>query len=274
MNHLYKQSVAELLGSLIFTFVSAGAICMDSFLQTSGQPGVGLLGIALAHAVGMAIAITMTMNVSGGFANPAITIGLLFVGKLSGKQAWYYIVAQVIGALIAGFFLTVLFSLAGSVVSSTGLGTPHAEMSMRKLFNREMDMQLMAMSTLIELLMTFVLTIAIFGTIIDRRAPKLGGWGVGLLAMAHPLLWLSLHRGSDEPRPLHRNRCLGSGHQQQLGQAQRLLHLYSRPNPGGGHRFVDLRFVCPRRAYRSSVSSYNVVVNGRQRSLSRWRFGL
>lgn len=184
MNHLYKQSVAELLGSLIFTFVSAGAICMDSFLQTSGQPGVGLIGIALAHAVALAIAITMTMNVSGGFANPAITIGLLFVGKLSGKQAWYYIVAQVIGALIAGFFLTVLFSLAGSVVSSTGLGTPHAEASMRKLFNREMDMQLMAMSTLIELLMTFVLTIAIFGTIIDRRAPKLGGWGVGLLAMA------------------------------------------------------------------------------------------
>ncbi len=183
MKTLYKQSVAELLGSLIYTFVGAGAICMDSFLQTSGQQGVGLLGIALAHAVGLAIAITMTMNVSGGFANPAITIGLLFVGKLSGKQAWYYILAQVIGALIAGFFLTVLFSLAGSVVSSAGLGTPHSEASMQKLFHREMDMQLMAMSTLIELLMTFVLTLVIFGTIIDRRAPRLGGWGVGLLAM-------------------------------------------------------------------------------------------
>jgi MIP family channel proteins len=183
MNPIIKQSVAELLASLLYTFVGAGAICMDSFLQTSGRPGIGLLGIALAHAVGLAIAITMTMNVSGGYANPAITIGLLFVGKLTGKQAWYYIVAQIIGALIAGFFLTVLFSLAGSVVSSTGLGTPHAEVTMRQLFNREMDLQLMAMSTLIELIMTFLLTISIFGTIIDKRAPRLGGWGVGLLAM-------------------------------------------------------------------------------------------
>ncbi|HMP15466.1 MAG TPA: aquaporin, partial [Gemmatales bacterium] len=68
MNPLMKQSVAELLASLLYTFVGAGAICMDSFLQTSGQSGIGLLGIALAHAVGLAIAITMTMHVSGGFA--------------------------------------------------------------------------------------------------------------------------------------------------------------------------------------------------------------
>ena len=183
MNPLMKQSVAELLASLLYTFVGAGAICMDSFLQTSGQSGIGLLGIALAHAVGLAIAITMTMHVSGGFANPAVTLGLLFVGKLSGRQAWYYVIAQVIGALIAGFFLTVLFSLAGNVVSATGLGTPHAEITMRKLFHREMDLQLTAMATLVELLMTFLLTLGIFGTILDRRAPKLGGWGVALLAM-------------------------------------------------------------------------------------------
>lgn len=183
MDRLYKQSIAELLGTFVVTFIGAGAICVDSFLQTSGQTGIGLLGIAIAHAVGLALAVTMTMNVSGGFCNPAISIGLLFVGKLGGKQTVYYIIAQIVGAVIAGFFLTVIFGFAGNVVASVALGTPHSEEPMRKFFQREMDLQLTAMATLIELLMTFVLTVVVFGTTIDKRTPRIGGLGVGLASL-------------------------------------------------------------------------------------------
>lgn len=183
MDRLYKQSIAELLGTFLVTFIGAGAICVDSFLQTSGQPGIGLLGIAIANAIALSIAVTMTMNVSGGFCNPAVTIGLLFVGRLGTRQSMYYIIAQVVGAIIAGFFLTVIFGFAGNVVSSVALGTPHSEENLRKLFLRDMDLQLTAMATLIELLMTFVLVLAIFGTAIDKRTPRIGGLGVGLAAL-------------------------------------------------------------------------------------------
>jgi aquaporin Z len=180
---LTKQCVAELLGSFLVTFLGAGAICMDSFLQTSGQAGIGLLGIALAHAIGLLVAVSMTMNLSGGYCNPAITLGLLFVGKLETKQALYYVGSQILGAVLAGFFLTVIFGYAGNVVSSVPLGTPHTAEKLKVLFNRDMDMQLMAMSTLLELLMTFLLTLAVFGTAIDKRTPRIGGIGVGLISL-------------------------------------------------------------------------------------------
>ena len=183
MNSLYKQSIAELLGSFLVTFIAAGAICIDSFLTFSGKEGIGQLGIAVAHAIALAIAVTATMNVSGGFVNPAVTIALLFVGKLDTKKTLFFIIAQLLGAIIAGFFLTVLFGYAGNTVSSVALGTPHSGENLKKLFNRDMDLQLTAMATLVELIITFILTLAIYGTALDRRTPRVGGFGVGAAAL-------------------------------------------------------------------------------------------
>lgn len=179
MNQLYKQSIAELLGTFFITFIGAGAICVDAFLQFSGQPSIGPLSIAVAQALAVAIAITFTMNVSGGYCNPAVSFALLFTGRLEYKQTTYYVFAQFLGALLAGFFLTVIFGYAGNTVSTVALGTPHCADRLKALFNRDMDLQLTAMATLIELIMTFLLVLAIYGTAIDRRTPRVGGFGVG-----------------------------------------------------------------------------------------------
>lgn len=183
MGRLTRSCVAELIGSFLLTFISAGAICMNAFLISSQQPGLGWLGIGLANAIGVTIAIALTMRVSGGFANPVVTIALLFVSKLDAKRACSYVFSQFLGAVIAGFFLTVIFGYASDVASSTGLGTPHSAEPLKKLFNRDMDLQLSALATLLELLSTFGLVIAIFGLAIDPRAPRLGWIGIGLMAL-------------------------------------------------------------------------------------------
>ncbi|MFT3881058.1 MAG: MIP/aquaporin family protein [Gemmatales bacterium] len=184
MDRLYRSCVAELIGSFLLTFMSAGAICMNAFLISSQQQGLGWLGIALANAIGVTVAIALTMKVSGGFANPVVTIALLFVGKLDAKRSLYYIFSQFLGAIIAGFFLTVIFGYASDVTSSTGLGTPHSAEAFKKLFNRDMDLQLSALATLTELLITFGLVITLFGMAVDPRAPKLGWIAIGLVALA------------------------------------------------------------------------------------------
>ena len=183
MDRLYRPCVAELIGTFLLTFISAGAICMNAFLITSQQAGIGWLGLALANAIGVTIAIALTMRVSGGFANPVVTIALLFVGRLDVRRSLYYIFSQLLGAIIAGFFLTVIFGYASDVTNSTGLGTPHCAENLKKLFNRDMDMQLSALATLIELLITFGLAIALFGMAVDPRAPKLGWIAIGLVAL-------------------------------------------------------------------------------------------
>ena len=183
MDRLYRSCVTELLGAFLLTFLSAGAICINAFLYTSQQPGIGWLGIALAHGIAITIAIAFTMSTSKGFANPVVTIALLFVGKIDSKRALYYVISQLLGAIIAGFFLTVVFGYAGDVASSVGLGTPHSAEPLKKLFNRDMDLQLSALATLLELLSTFGLVIALFGLALDRRAPKWGWMGIGLVAL-------------------------------------------------------------------------------------------
>lgn len=178
MTHLGKACVAEAIGAGMLSFIGAGVICMNTQM---GEAGAGLLGIAIAHGLALSIAVSATMNVSGGHVNPAVTIAMLFTGRISLPHAIAYIVAQCVGATIAGFLVYTIFKgmMVGdvSVVKAAGLGTPQ--------YGGHVSMGL---AILIEACMTFLLIFAIFGTAVDARAPKIGGFGIGLTIAADILL--------------------------------------------------------------------------------------
>jgi len=179
MNSLGKSCVAEMLGAFALSFIGAGAICMDAKM---GAAGVGLLGIALAHGIILSIAVSGTMNVSGGHLNPAVTIAMLFTGRISIHSAICYIFSQLVGATIAGVLVYMIFKglVVGdvSVVKAAGLGTPQYDPKQIS----------MGLAILIEACMTFLLVFAIFGTAVDPRAPKIGGFGIGLTIAADIML--------------------------------------------------------------------------------------
>jgi aquaporin Z len=135
----------------------------------------GLLGIALAQGIALALAVTATINISGGHINPAVTICQWVLGKIDTPQMVAYIVSQLLGGVIAGFFIVIIFH--GSAAGSGGspYGTPHVN---KDLFLSGSN--IMWMAALIELVLTFILVFTIFGTAIDPRAPKIGGFGIGL----------------------------------------------------------------------------------------------
>ena len=54
----------------------------------------GLVGIALAHGLVVAVMASATAAISGGHVNPAVTIGLLVAKKIDGLNAVGYIVSQ------------------------------------------------------------------------------------------------------------------------------------------------------------------------------------
>ncbi len=78
---LRTKLVAELVGTFLFVFVGGGSAVATQFLGLS-DPGTSLLIAALANGLGLAIGISVTMGVSGGVLNPAVTIGLLLGKKL------------------------------------------------------------------------------------------------------------------------------------------------------------------------------------------------
>jgi MIP family channel proteins len=163
---------AECIGTFFLTFLGGGAI-----LQTTsmGADGFGLLGVALAHGIALSIAVSATMNISGGHINPAVTIALVAAGKCKAASAPLYIAAQVVGSLAAALLLKVVF--AADVVALAKLGTPAPAPGAG-----------MGQVLLLEFILTFILMVSVWGTAVDARAPKIGGFGIGLAVFADILV--------------------------------------------------------------------------------------
>jgi aquaporin Z len=173
--------IAELIGVFILTFIGAGSICINSWI---GQPG--LLGIALAHGLALSIVVTATMNISGGHINPAVSIAMWSRGRLSFKDLIGYIVAQLLGASLAGWLLCAIF---GGLLITSASGASESVAALAKLGTPNFDPTLFTplKAIMIEAVLTGILVFAIFGTAVDERAPKIGGFGIGL-AVAFDIL--------------------------------------------------------------------------------------
>lgn len=197
MSKIAKACVAEALGAFALSFIGAGVICLNVY---KGADGSGLLGIALAHGIILSIGVSAAMNVSGGHVNPAVTTTMLVTGRIGLGDAIKYIIAQLAGATIAGVLVLMIFGhlkVGGeSVVKLAGLGTPTYD-------SRTISM---GQAILIEALLTFMLLFAIFGTAVDPRAPKIGGFGIGLAITCDILLGGPLTGASMNP-----SRTFGPG---------------------------------------------------------------
>jgi MIP family channel proteins len=191
MSNVGKACVAEALGTFALCFIGAGAICMTTM---QGPAGAGLLGVAIAHGLILSIAVSATMNVSGGHVNPAVTVTMIATKRISGGDGLKYILAQLVGATVGGVLVCMIFSglttpSGESVTTAAKLGTP--------FFNPE---QLgMGTAILVEIVLTFLLVFAIFGTAVDPRAPKIGGFGIGLTIAADILVGGPLTGASMNP---------------------------------------------------------------------------
>jgi len=168
----YKAYLAELIGTFALTFIGGGAIA-------NGGEGA-LIGIALAHGLAIATMIYALGHVSGIHINPAVTVSLLVGGKISIADAIAYIIAQLIGAALAGYSLLLIFN---DVSAKTGfLGTPALAPSISPLTG-----------IFIEIILTIFLTMTVWGAAVDgRTAGPLVGFAIGLVVtmdilMAGPL---------------------------------------------------------------------------------------
>jgi MIP family channel proteins len=167
---LEKRMLAEFIGTYMFVFVGAGS-AVGSFVAFGfTDPGVGLLIAALGNGVGLGVAISATLGISGGALNPAVAIGLLVGGKLPPKDVIGYIVSEVIGAILAAFSLVAVSPLAYG--NSVSWGAP-------VLSNLESVSGGFAM----ELILTFFLVFVVYGTIVESRSQQLAGLAVGLLVL-------------------------------------------------------------------------------------------
>ena len=169
MYTLAQKLVAEFIGTFTLIFIGAGAICADAYMKAGGGAGAGLLAIAAAHGLAIAIMVTAVGHISGGHLNPAVTIGFWVCRRLSTFHALAYWLAQLAGATFAAYLLSVI--LPESVWRPAALGTPDLAAD----FTRVHGMAL-------EAALTFLLVFVVFATAADAKGAfdKIAGFAIGL----------------------------------------------------------------------------------------------
>ena len=171
MPSLFRRSLAEFIGTFVFVFIGTAVVASKYFPDAQ----FGVLGIAVAHAMALSVMITATMAISGGHLNPAVTAGLLVARRVTPRTAGAYIVAQLLGAVLACVLVKSLYPIG--VTRPIALGTP-------TIANNIVLWQ----AVTIEAVLTFILVSAVFGTVVSPEAPKVGGFGVGLVLLADILV--------------------------------------------------------------------------------------
>jgi aquaporin Z len=104
-----KKLAAEVFGTFWLTFGGCGsAVLAAAFGGTDSNLGIGLLGVALAFGLTVLTMAFAIGHISGCHLNPAVTLGLVAGGRHPGKEALPYILAQVVGAVLAAGVLYVI----------------------------------------------------------------------------------------------------------------------------------------------------------------------
>lgn len=171
---LTKRAVAELIGT--FWLVLGGC---GSAVLAAGIPelGLGYLGVSLAFGLTVVTMAYAIGHISGCHLNPAVSVGLVAGGRFKAAELPHYIVAQVIGAILAALVIRCIASGAEGYaggLASNGFAehSPHGYS--------------MAAALVTEVVMTAAFLFIIMGST-DKRAPAgLAPLAIGLtLALIH-----------------------------------------------------------------------------------------
>jgi MIP family channel proteins len=130
----------------------------------------GLVEVALAHGLILAVMVSALMRISGHF-NPAVTLGFLATGRIEAMMAALYIVAQLLGAIAAAYALKAAYPEAVFVATRGGGQSVALDITGAQAF-------------VLEAIATFFLVFVIFGTAVDLRGPKIGGLAIGFTIAA------------------------------------------------------------------------------------------
>lgn len=150
-------------------FMGVFALCFCGILAIHHSEG--LLGVALAHGLAIAVMIGAFAATSGAHFNPAVSLALLITGRMSFSEFMLYVIAQILGGVVA--CLAVMGIMGGSAIEIIATGTPAVGV----------DIETFA-AFLAEIVGTFLLVTVIYGSAVDKRAPVGAPLYIGLVIAA------------------------------------------------------------------------------------------
>ena len=168
--------VAELIGTFWLVLGGCGSAVLAAAFP---ELGIGFAGVSLAFGLTVLTGAYALGPISGGHFNPAVSVGLWAGGRFPASQLLPYIVAQVIGAIVAAGVLYLIASgKAGFDLQAGFASNGYGEHSPGKYS--------FAASALTEVVMTFMFLVVILGATHKRAPVGFAGLAIGLaLTLIH-----------------------------------------------------------------------------------------
>jgi aquaporin Z len=172
---MLKKLFAEFIGTFWLVFGGCGAAI---FAAAFPDLGIGFIGVAFAFGLTVLTMVYTVGAISGGHFNPAVTLGMAAGGRFPASSVVGYIVAQVVGAIVAAAVLYQIasgkagFTAGGFAANGYGEHSPGG-------YN-------MLSAFLAEALLTFMFLLIILGSTHGRTPTGFAGISIGLgLTLIH-----------------------------------------------------------------------------------------
>ncbi len=166
---------AEFFGTFWLVLGGCGAAVLTA---TFPSVGIGLLGVAFAFGLTVLTMAYAVGHISGGHFNPAVTVGLWAAGRCADKHVIPYIVAQVIGAVVASAVLWLIASGQPDWLPGRFAANGYGALSPGKFG--------LTACVVTEFVMTFFFLLIIVGTTSKGAASGFAGIPIGLaLTLIH-----------------------------------------------------------------------------------------
>ena len=156
-----KRCVAELLGTFWLVFGGCGSAVLAAKFP---EVGIGLVGVSLAFGLTVVTMAYAVGYITGGHFNPAVTLGIFAAGRTKAVDLAPYIIAQVIGGVLAAWVLATIASGNGTDAVAAGLAANGFGDHSPGGYNQ-------TTAFITEVLMTFFFLLVILGTT-SEDAPK------------------------------------------------------------------------------------------------------
>ena len=167
---MLKKFFAETIGTFVLVFMGCGSAMFLGCATGGGHLAValtfGLSIVAMAYVIG---------GVSGCHINPAVSFAMFLNKKITGKEFTGYVIAQLLGAVIAGATLFA-FTKAGMGDATGGLGSNGIASVGNNMF----------LAIAVEIILTFIFIYTILGVTSDKSKSSVAGLVIGFtLAFVH-----------------------------------------------------------------------------------------
>ena len=200
-----KKYVAEAIGTFWLTFAGCGSAVIAAGFP---QVGIGLVGVSLAFGLSVVTMAYAIGHISGCHLNPAVTVGLAAGGRFPAGQILPYVIAQVIGAIVAAALLYVIASGAPGFDVSKGFASNGYDAHSPGQYN-------MMVCFITEVVMTMMFLFIIMGATHGKAPAGFAPLAIGLALVMIHLVSIPVTNTSVNPGAQHRARAvrrrLGAG---------------------------------------------------------------